>query len=193
MGIEGLRVVPLAVREDDRGSLFEAIHCYELPGFLGPGEGAPYRFIPGRFGQVYVVHNPVRGTVRAFHKHAVLWDYFAIIHGSAKFCFVDDRQNGVDMAGYERRPVPGWLTPENCRTNVPTPGEAQIVVTSARQPKLLVVPPGIFHGWVSLEDDTTLLSIASELYCRDKPDEVRVPPDYFNDEFGGDPWEVKGR
>jgi len=198
MSIHGLKVVPLTVWEDDRGSLFEAIHHYELPGFVPStpythkstmtGTGGTYSVsntptleVPGRFGQAYVVHSLVRGTVRAFHKHHKLWDYFCIVSGAAKFAFVDDRGGAVDSPqGHDY-----LLTP--------SPGDTKIVVASARQPKLIVVPPGIFHGWVSLENNTTLLSIASELYSREHPDEVRVPPNYFDAEFGESPWAVKGR
>jgi len=61
-------------------------------------------------------------------------------------------------------------------------------VVSSRNPSLLVVPPGVYHGWMSLEDDTQLISTASEVYNRESPDEVRVPPDSL-----GVKWEVKGR
>jgi hypothetical protein len=41
---------------------------------------------------------------------------------------------------------------------------------------------------MSLEDDTQMISIASEVYNPEDPDEVRIPPDSF-----GDVWVVKGR
>ena len=44
---------------------------------------------------------------------------------------------------------------------------------------MIVVPPGVYHGWMSLEDDTQLVSTASEVYNREKPDEVRIPPNSF--------------
>lgn len=174
--IKDLRVVHLSVHEDDRGGLFEAVHHYELPG----GRVMPTQ--PGRFGQVYMVHDPVRGTVRAFHKHYKLWDFFTIVHGSAKFAFVDDRDDQVRILETSGHGVP---------MGIPEPGEEEIIVTSARQPKLIVVPPGVFHGWMSLEDDTLLCSVGSELY--DKNDEVRVSPDSFLAAFGDDPWEIQGR
>ena len=105
-----------------------------------------------------------RGTVRAFHKHAELWDWFFISHGSAKFVLVDDRDDS------------------------PTKGEMMAVVVGDRKPALIVVPPGVYHGWMSLEDDTQMVSTASHTYNREKPDEVRIPPDSF-----GDVWTVKGR
>jgi dTDP-4-dehydrorhamnose 3,5-epimerase len=60
------------------------------------------------------------------------------------------------------------------------------VVTGQRNPMLLVIPPGVYHGWMALEDDTQLVSTASEVYNRQNPDEERVPPDAF-----GYDWTIK--
>lgn len=117
-----------------------------------------------KFGQVYLVGDLTRGTTRAFHKHEELWDWFFISHGSAKFVLVDDRLGS------------------------PTYKERNTFVAGTRNPSLLVVPPGVYHGWMSLEDDTQMISTASDVYNRAKPDEVRIPPDSF-----GDVWSVKGR
>ena len=148
--IEGVKLIPLQVHADDRGYLIELVR--KTDPFLR------------RFGQVYLVGDFARGIVRAFHKHEVLWDYFFISHGSAKFVLVDDRPNS------------------------PTYKKIDVFVIGSRNPSLLVVPPGIFHGWMSLEDDTQMVSVASEVYNREKPDEVRIPPDSF-----GDLWTIKGR
>lgn len=153
--IHDVRVIPLDVREDDRGYLTEIIRTSE--------DSSPHGLVH-KFGQVYLVSDPVRGTIRAYHKHAELWDWFCIIHGSAKFVLRDDRKES------------------------PTYNEMQTVVASERSPSLIVVPPGVYHGWMSLEDQTQLLSIASHTYNHEKPDEVRVSPDSF-----GDVWTVKGR
>lgn len=153
--IEGVEVINLEVHEDDRGYLIEFARLAEDPEPHG---------VVHRFGQAYLVGNPVRGTIRAFHKHSELWDWFFISHGSAKFVLKDDRAESVSQ------------------------GELVTLVSSARRPKLIVVPPGVFHGWMSLEDDTQLVSTASHPYRRDDPDEIRVSPDAF-----GDVWEVKGR
>lgn len=146
--IQGLEIIPLQVNFDDRGYLFEIIHNYEIL----------------KFGQVYVVGDPARGTIRAFHKHEILWDYFCIVKGSAKFIFVDDRKNSK------------------------TYKEQEIVILSEKAPKMVIVPPGVYHGWMSLEDNTIMVSIGSEVYDKDKPDEMRVSPDSF-----GDLWTIKGR
>ena len=62
------------------------------------------------------------------------------------------------------------------------------LVIGERNPVLVAAPPGVYHGWMSLEDDTQLIGIASHTYDREDPDDVRVPPDHF-----GDVWSVKGR
>ena len=153
--IQGVQIIPLAVHTDDRGYLIEVARS-------GPGP-EPHSVIH-RFGQVYLVGNMTRGTVRAFHKHEELWDWFFISHGSAKFVLVDDRENSS------------------------TKGEMMTTVIGERKPALIVVPPGVYHGWMSLEDDTQMVSIASHVYNRENPDEVRVSPEIF-----ADVWTVRGR
>ena len=69
-----------------------------------------------------------------------------------------------------------------------TRGALMTIMASARKPRLIVVPPGVYHGWMSLEDDTQMVSTASHVYNHKKPDEMRIPPDAF-----GDVWTVKGR
>jgi dTDP-4-dehydrorhamnose 3,5-epimerase-like enzyme len=100
--------------------------------------------------QVYVITDRVAGIIRAYHAHDSLIDYFTIVAGSATFIFWEDAGNGEVLV--------------------------QKVVADATQPITLTVPAGIFHGWKSLQDGTILLSVASELYNRESPDEHRVSP-----------------
>lgn len=148
--IKDVKLVKLETHVDDRGYLIEILRASDE------------HFT--KYGQLYIVGDPVRGVIRAWHKHEILWDWFFISHGSAKFALRDDRP---DSTTYE---------------------EMNTFILGERNPALLVVPPGVFHGWMSLEDDTQLISTASEVYNRENPDEVRVPPDSFGYE-----WEVKGR
>ena len=142
MDIKDVEINSLTTRIDDRGYLTEIVHFND-------------KFFK-KFGQVYLVGDFIRGTIRAFHKHEKLWDYFFISHGSAKFALVDDR-------------------PES-----PTYKNIMTVVLSDKSYSLLVVPPGVYHGWMSLEDDTQMISTATEVYNRENPDETRVPFDSFN-------------
>lgn len=122
-----------------------------------------------QFGQVYLVGDRIERIVRAFHKHDALHDWFCIVKGAAKFVLVDDRHDS------------------------PTHEQVDMLVGSERSPSLIVVPPGVYHGWMSLEPDTILVSTASHVYNKESPDEVRVPPDHFNELIGADPWTIKGK
>ena len=143
-------LIPLVVHADDRGSLFEVLHDYELPGY-----------IEKRFGQVYMVKSPVRGTIRGFHRHDLLWDYFCVVHGRAKVVMVRPKANEPSVADEV------WST-----------------VLAAEKPSVVVIPPLVFHGWEALTDDTILLSIGSEVYNPKTPDEERIPFDTFGDVWG---------
>ena len=114
-------------------------------------------------------------TVRAFHKHGLLWDFFSIINGSAKFIFFDDRDGEND--------IPLSDTYEHLET----------VVTGRMNPLCIVVPPRLHHGWMSLEPNTILLSTGTHVYsevCKihGAPDESRISPETF-----GDLWKVEAK
>jgi len=146
--IKDVKIVDLVANVDDRGYLIEILRSSDE------------HFT--KFGQVYIVGDNVRNIIRAFHVHEVLWDWFFISHGSAKFALVDGRKNS------------------------PTFEEINTFILTDRKPQLLVVPPGVYHGWMSLEDDTQMISTASEVYNRQNPDEKRVSYDSF-----GYDWSIK--
>lgn len=153
--IKGVQVIELSTFEDDRGYLIEIVRRSDDPDPHG---------VVDRFGQVYMSGSPARGTIRGFHKHLEMWDWFFINLGSAKFVLVDDRESS------------------------PTYAEQMTLILSARIPRLLVLPPGIHHGWMSLEDNTQMICTTSHPYNRESPDEVRIPADSY-----GDVWSVKAR
>lgn len=146
--IKDVKLVDLVPNQDDRGYLIEILRASDE------------HFT--KFGQVYLVGDNSRNIVRAFHVHKVLWDWFFVSHGSAKFALVDGRRQS------------------------PTFNETNTFILSDRKPQLLVIAPGVYHGWMSLEDDTQMISTASEVYNRDNPDEERVPFDSF-----GYDWNIK--
>lgn len=146
--IKDVKVIDLVANIDDRGYLIEILRSSD-PHFT-------------KFGQVYLVGDMARNIIRAFHVHEVLWDWFFISHGSAKFGLVDGRKDSQTFQ------------------------EVNTYILSERKPQLLVVPPGVYHGWMSLEDDTQMISVASEVYNREKPDEERIPYDSF-----GYNWSIK--
>jgi dTDP-4-dehydrorhamnose 3,5-epimerase len=151
--IKDVRLIPLKVNTDDRGYLI-------VIGSSGRDDAPDIPTLK----EVYLVGDMAEGTIRAFHKHQNLWDYFFISHGSAKFVLIDDRPDSG------------------------TNEEMNTFILTERNPSLLVVPPGVYHGWMSLEEDTQMVSLANNPYDPKNPDEKRIPADSF-----GDVWTVKGR
>lgn len=159
----------LTTLHDDRGDLTEIVHNYDLPTVeyfraesvvhrkegpvLLPIEGTPARVeVPlqvGNFGQTYIVRNEQAMTIRAFHRHEKLWDFFTIVNGKARVWVV---------------------SPE---------GEARQFILSAAPMQRLTIPPGFWHGWQSLTPNTIMVCTGSEVYDRNKPDEERISYDAF--------------
>ena len=160
--IPGVKLTDLTRNQDDRGFLYEVVHNYDME----------------KFGQVYVVGNWCRKTVRGFHRHAELWDYFHIITGSALFVLV--YQPDYQLDGGENDVIVRAMLP---------PPVIETFILSEHKPQVLTVPPGVWHGWISLSNDTRLLSTASTVYNKETPDEERVSADYFGD----DVWKVVAR
>jgi len=170
--INGLLKVPLKWHVDDRGMLMEVLRANDVHYENATDAANPH---PGNFGQNYVVVDPMPYTVRAFHKHGLLWDFFTILNGSAKFIFFDDRDGKDD--------IPLSDTYEHL----------EVVVTGKMNPMCIVVPPGVHHGWMSLEPNTILLSTGTHVYSEvceihGAPDECRISPDTF-----GDLWKVEAK
>jgi dTDP-4-dehydrorhamnose 3,5-epimerase-like enzyme len=170
--IDGLLKIPLKWHVDDRGMLMEILRANDEHYINATDAANPHE---GNFGQTYVVIDPMPYTTRAFHKHGLLWDFFTIIHGSAKFIFFDDRDGKND-------------TPLS-----DTYEYLEIVVTGKTNPMCIVVPPGVYHGWMSLEPNTILLSTGTHVYSEvvamhGKPDECRISPYTF-----GDLWKIEAK
>lgn len=169
--IDGLLKVSLKWHVDDRGMLMEVLRANDKHYQNATDAANPHE---GNFGQNYIVVDPMPYTIRAFHAHNCLWDFFTIINGSAKFIFYDDRDGNRDKPRSD------------------TYGNLEVVITGRMNPMCIVVRPEILHGWMSLEPNTILLSTGTHVYqevCKTHgaPDEMRLPWDIF----GKDIWEIE--
>ena len=115
--------------------------------------------------QVYLVTNHA-DSIRAFHKHEHLVDFFIIVKGVAKFILVDDRE-GYTSYGY-----------------------GKVITLTDKCLSMLVIPPGVLHGWRG-DKDTILISVANELYMGENKkgilDETRIPYDTYGKEI----WDIQ--
>lgn len=114
--------------------------------------------------RMYSTGNFSRGIIRGFHKHKREKKAFFVPTGSAKFVAVDDRK---DSATFK---------------------EINTFVLSTLNPSVLIVPTGVYTGWMSLEDGTVVIGISSEKFDKDNPDDERLDPYAY-----GDVWKVKDR
>lgn len=106
-----------------------------------------------KFGQVYVtVARP--GVVKAWHCHRIQTDHLAVVAGEALVALYDDRDGS------------------------PTRGNVVDVVAGEGKPVLIIIPPGVYHGFRSTGDAPAyVVNVPTELYDYGAPDEVRRPHD----------------
>ncbi len=105
-----------------------------------------------QFGQCYVTA-AYPGVVKAWHFHERQTDYFCALTGMAKVVLYDGRPDS------------------------PTHGEIGEFFLGEQQRALLVIPPGVYHGYKNIGTELCLLlNLPTELYDYQEPDERRVAP-----------------
>ena len=106
-----------------------------------------------KFGQVYLT-TAYPGVVKAWHYHKKQTDNFTCISGKMKVVLYDARKDS------------------------PTYGEVNEFTIDKSNPILLSVPPGVYHGFKAMGDETAFfLSIPNLPYDYKEPDEYRLAPD----------------
>jgi len=105
-----------------------------------------------RFGQAYVTA-VYGGVVKAWHYHKKQTDTFVVPHGMVKVALYDDREDS------------------------PTRGEVNEFFLGERNPILLQIPAGVYHGFKGVTPGESLvLNFPTEVYNRAEPDEFRIDP-----------------
>lgn len=93
------------------------------------------------------------GALSAWHMHREKTDHVFATSGLLKVVAYDDR--------------PGSLTR----------GRVNELFLSPERPRLVVIPPGLFHGIQALGGPASFLNYFDREYDYDDPDEYRLPPD----------------
>lgn len=110
-------------------------------------------FFPG-FGQVYVTQS-LNGVVKAWYRHRRQVDQIAVISGLVKLALYDDREAS------------------------PTNGALNEIIFGELAPKLVQIPPGVWHGFKAIgSTDAFLLHLNSIPFDPNDPDEERLPTDH---------------
>ena len=105
------------------------------------------------FGQVYLT-TAYPNVVKAWHYHKKQTDNFTCIHGMMKVVLYDAREGSK------------------------TRGNLMELFIGEKNPVLVAVPPGVYHGFKAIGDETAFfVSIPTLPYDYRDPDEYRLPPD----------------
>lgn len=103
-----------------------------------------------KFGQVYMT-TTYPGVVKAWHLHKAQDDNFCCLKGTVKLVMYDARDDS------------------------PTKGTINELFIGDHSPKLVRVPPGVYHGWKCVsEDEAIILNVPTEPYNHEAPDEYRA-------------------
>jgi dTDP-4-dehydrorhamnose 3,5-epimerase len=116
------------------------------------------------FGQAYISYLR-KGVIKAWHKHEKQTDYFYVVSGTSKIGLYDDRDGSSTQGQYQT-----------------------VALGEAGLDALLMIPPLVWHGQMSLSEVTYLLNLPTEPYDPNIPDEIRAPLDAFDDV-----WTIKNR
>jgi dTDP-4-dehydrorhamnose 3,5-epimerase len=102
------------------------------------------------FGQVYL-STVFPGVVKAWHYHNNQEDRFTCVRGMVKAALYDDREGS------------------------PSRGMVNEFYVGEHNPCLIVIPPGIYHGWKCVSEcEAYVINVPSKPYNRDNPDEFRT-------------------
>ena len=106
-----------------------------------------------------------KGIIRGMHGHKKEWKAFYIANGMVKFV-VYKMGEEPDLLGYETKTF----------------------VLNDAKPQLFVLPPGYWHGYMSLTENARIIILSNASLEETKKDDHRENPEKFKYDF-----EVKGR
>tara|TARA_R110000851_G_scaffold54271_2_gene128231 strand:- start:3578 stop:3991 length:414 start_codon:yes stop_codon:yes gene_type:complete len=111
-------------------------------------------------GQINLSHVNSTSHVVAWHKHEIQTDYWFCVKGSFKIGLAHPGENGNHKVKWE------YLSDKN--------------------PRVLKIPPGVYHGYKALQPESIILYYLTEKY--NPKDEWKVPAGNF-----GEIWETEDK
>ena len=104
------------------------------------------------FGQVYMT-TAYPGVTKAWHYHKEQTDHMTVIRGMMKIVLYDDREDS------------------------PTKGELNEFFVGPRNPILVRIPKGLYHGFKCISpEEAVVINIPDKTYNYENPDEYRLDP-----------------
>jgi dTDP-4-dehydrorhamnose 3,5-epimerase-like enzyme len=105
-------------------------------------------------GQINVSHVSSTDHIVAWHKHDIQTDYWVCLKGAFKVGLAYPTSDGVDIR---------WE------------------YLSDRDPSMIKIPPGVYHGYKALQPESIMLYYLTEKY--NPEDEFPVPPGAFDEDW----------
>ena len=107
------------------------------------------------------------GVIKAFHWHKQQFDIWFPVKGSIRIVLYDLREDS------------------------PTYKETQVIYAGEDNPLVVLIPPGVAHGYQVLGSEKAgLFYHTSDAYNPNEPDEFRIP---FDDKKINFDWQIKNR
>lgn len=105
-----------------------------------------------KFGQVYIT-TAYPKVVKAWHYHKKQTDNFTCVKGKIKLALFDVREKSKTF------------------------GQLNEFFLSLEEPKLIQIPPGVFHGFKGMsKEESMVINIPTLPYNHKYPDEYRIDP-----------------
>ena len=103
-----------------------------------------------KFGQVYMT-TVKPGIVKAWHWHKIQTDNFCCVRGKIRLGLYDARQDSDTF------------------------GKTMDITLSLEEPKLVSIPPNVYHGFKGMADEESIVvNTPTEAYNHSNPDEERL-------------------
>jgi len=131
------------------------------------------------FHRCYIVEDYGKGVIRGLHYHKEEMKIFTIVSGAAKFITfkvpeeIADRNKPDEIQKFAN---------EN-------PDSIHSWVLSSRHHGVLIIPAYYANGWMSLEDNTILVSLSNSRFELAMHDDIRIDPYLIDKKY----WKVIGR
>ena len=106
-------------------------------------------------GQINISHVNSTEHVVAWHKHKVQTDYWFCVKGSFKVGLAEPQKDGSYKVRWE--------------------------YISDKNPRVIEIPPGIYHGYKALQPESIILYYLDQKYTPD--DEWKVLPGHFGENW----------
>jgi dTDP-4-dehydrorhamnose 3,5-epimerase len=114
------------------------------------------------------VGNLVGPAIKAFHYHKLQWDHWFCMKGDIHVVVVNPCYSGTD--------------PDNLTLDLEY-SDIRHFYIGEHNPGVISIPPGWWHGYCNVSQDSTLLYWVTKAYVVGQADEFRIPWDVFGADF----------